>query len=243
MPASIPLTFLGTGNALARGRYWSSFLIAGTVLVEPSPAVLPNLHRAGADLAAIDAVFLSHFHADHMFGWPFLLLEYLLGTRRTSPLWVVGPPGVEQRLTDLIRVGSYPGHDRARKLFDLRFIDVNEEQQEAGPVRFRACRVEHVPDLECFGYLIEHAGRRIGYSGDTSLCDGLRRLAADADALVLECNQRHGGPPVHMSLDDVRTLRAEFPAVPFLLTHVGEDVDADGIPDTRLPADLETVHA
>src|SRR5215211_769702 len=67
------LTFLGTGNFSAPARYWNSFLIGDRVLVEPSPAVLPNLRKAGINPRAIDVVFISHFHADHTFGWPFLL--------------------------------------------------------------------------------------------------------------------------------------------------------------------------
>jgi len=44
-----------------------------------------------------------------------------------------------------------------------------------------------------------------------------------------------------MTLDDVRALRAEFPALPFILTHLGDDVDADGLPDVRLAQDFETI--
>jgi ribonuclease BN (tRNA processing enzyme) len=239
---SLPLTFLGTGNALSGGRSYNSFLIGPRVVVEPSPTSRPILHRSGAGPAAIEAVFISLFHADHTFGWPFLLLEYLLNTRRTSDLWVVGPRGVEARLTAMLDVGCYPRHSRERGGFDLHYVEVAEsKEQEVGPVRFRAERVQHVPELECYGYLIEQDGRRIGYSGDTTLCDGLRRIAAGADALVLECSQRHGGPPVHMNLDHVRALRAEFPALPFILTHMGSDVDADGIPDVRAAEDLETI--
>ncbi|MBI2761974.1 MAG: ribonuclease Z [Chloroflexi bacterium] len=243
MPPSVPLTFLGTGNALAQGRYFNSFLIGGRVLVEPSPVVLPNLRRIGADLAAIDTVFISHFHADHTFGWPFLLLEYLIQTRRRSDLWVVGPRGVQAQLEDMVRVGFYPQHSRERGGFDLHCIEVKQDgsPQEAGGVWFRAERVEHVPELECYGFLIEHEGRSIGYSGDTRLCDGLRRIAAGADTLVLECNQRHGPTLVHMTLNDVRTLRHELPDTPFVLTHLGDDVDTDGIPGVRLAQDLETV--
>ncbi len=245
MTASIPLLFLGTGNAFAQdGRYWGSFLIDGRVLMEPSPAVLPNLRKAGADLAAIDIVFISHFHADHLFGWPFLLLEYLVGARRQGDLWVVGPPGVAERLPQLIAAGSYPQHSRERGGFDLHYVEADERlpEQQAGSTRFRSFRVEHVPDLECFGYVVEHGGRRIGYSGDTRLCDGLRKLAAAADVLVLECNQRHGGPPSHMTLDDVRTLRAEFPTLPFILTHLGTGVGAAGLPHTHAATDFETRH-
>ncbi len=245
--ATVPLTFLGTGNALAIGRYWNSFLIGGRILVEPSPSVLPNLRLAGADLAAIDTIFISHFHADHTFGWPFLLLEYLLPsqTRRTSDLWVVGPRGVAERLERMLDVGAYPRHTPERGGFDIHYIEVRDDTatQQAGAVRFRAVRVEHSPELECYGYLIEWSGRTIGYSGDTRPCDGLRTLAAASDVLVLECNQRHGPIAVHMTIDDVRDLRAACPDTPFILTHVGPDVPepAAALRDVRVARDLETI--
>jgi ribonuclease BN (tRNA processing enzyme) len=108
-------------------------------------------------------------------------------------------------------------------------------------VHFCAVRVEHDPVLDCFGYLIQRNGRWIGYSGDTKLCDGLRQIAAGADTLVLECNQAHGQPRTHMSLDGVRSLRDEFPALPFVLTHMGADVEEPAIAGVRLPADLQTL--
>ena len=68
------LTFLGTGNFVAPpGRYWNSFVIDTSVLVEPSPTALPHLRRCGFALDDIEVVVVSHFHADHCFGWPFLI--------------------------------------------------------------------------------------------------------------------------------------------------------------------------
>jgi ribonuclease Z len=245
MTQSIPLTFLGTGNFAAPGRGWNSFLIDGRILVESSPIVLLNLRKAGVDPAAIDVIFLSHFHADHTFGWPFLLLNYLSQDHRSTDLWVVGPLGVGQFLDTMVQAGAIhhlvEQQWRATGGFGLHHVEVNGQEQSAGDVRFRAVRVEHDPTLDCYGYLIRHAGRTIGYSGDTRLCDGLRRIAKDSDVLVLECNQRHGEPAVHMSLEGVRALRNEFPHLPFVLTHRGQDVDAGGIPNVCVPEDLETV--
>jgi ribonuclease BN (tRNA processing enzyme) len=239
------LTFLGTGNFSAPARYWNSFLIGDRVLVEPSPAVLPNLRKAGVDPRAIDVVFISHFHADHTFGWPFLLLSYLTWDRRDSDLWVVGPPGIQAYLENMVRAGAIDHIVAASRAaqgggFSLRYVEVNGEDQAAGDVRFRAVRVEHDPALDCYGYLISDGDHTLGYSGDSRLCDGLRQIAAAAGTFVLGCNQRHEVSPVHMNLDDVRTLRSEFPGLPFVLTHRGPDVDGDGIDNVFVPDDLET---
>ena len=72
MPKPIQLTFLGTGNFHATAGYWNSFLIGERILVETSPSVLRNIQVAGRRLDDIDVIFISHFHADHTFGWPLL---------------------------------------------------------------------------------------------------------------------------------------------------------------------------
>ncbi|MCC6178575.1 MAG: MBL fold metallo-hydrolase [Chloroflexi bacterium] len=244
--APTTLTFLGTGNFFAPNRDWNSFVVDRDVLVEPSPTVLPNLRRAGIDPAGIGVVFVSHFHADHTFGWPFLLVDALVRTRRTSELWVVGPPGVETRLNEMLRVGAVDGLVRRVRAnpdtFPVHYLDVNERDQHAGPMPFRAVRVEHEPELECFGYLFQRGGRTIGYSGDSQLCDGLREIAAQSDLLVLECALHHDRDfPGHIGPRDVRTLRQEFPDLPFILSHVNDDTADHPIPGTRVANDLETI--
>lgn len=234
------ITFLGTGNYLAPGRYWNSFVLDGTVLVEPSPTVLPHLRHCGIRAGNLEAVVISHFHPDHTFGWPFLLLE-LLHSERTKPLSIVGPPGVETFLADMMTLGSVADiHDQAVARDDMTFVEVDGSWQQAGPLRFRGIEVEHVPHLRCFGYLFDRGGRMIAYSGDTRPCTGLDELVSAASAVVLECNGPHE-PKTHMDVDDVRVLRAAHPGVPFILTHLGEGIDASGIPEVTVPSDFETL--
>jgi ribonuclease BN (tRNA processing enzyme) len=247
MPSPIELTFLGTGNFNATAGYWNSFLIDRRILVETSPIVLRHLQLVGTALGDVDVIFISHFHADHTFGWPFFYYSALSRAKRTNDLWVVGPPGIERFLNEMLHAGRLTHVvENARKrpdAFNVQYVEVDEQPQSAGGVQFRAVRVDHDPTLECFGYLIEVGGRTIGYSGDTTLCPGLREIAKAADALVLECNVSHHVSEftVHMSFDDVRMLRSEFPNLPFVLTHRAPDVDGDDLPGVTVPSDLDTV--
>jgi ribonuclease BN (tRNA processing enzyme) len=238
------LTFLGTGNFEAEGRYWNSFVLDANVLVEPSPTALPHLRRCGLKVSDIEVVVISHFHADHVFGWPFFLLEAALtGGGRT--LHVVGPPGVARYLEDMNELGGIAVvQEFALAELDLRFIEVNGSWQEAGPLRFKAVEVVHVPHLRCFGYLMEWAGQVIGYSGDTTPCAGLTELASGSDVLVLECNGSHPDSPLpmtHMDEAAVRVLRSQHPNLPLILTHLGADVDASGIEGVIVPDDFDVV--
>jgi ribonuclease BN (tRNA processing enzyme) len=234
------LTFLGTGNFLAPpGRYWNSFVMDANVLVEPCPTALPHLRKCGFDPASIDVVVISHFHADHCFGWPFFLQAVAeAGGGRT--LHIVGPPGLEEHLANMIDVAKVRSTlEMAHRRLDLRFVDVDGSWQEAAGLRFRAIEVEHVPYLRCFGYLFERGDRFVGYSGDVRPCDGLNELAVEADVLVLECNGAHAGPHTHMEESDVRDLQAAHPDTHFVLTHLGEQVDTTSMPGVTIPEDFE----
>lgn len=239
------VVFLGTGNFLApENRYWNSFVLDGTVLVEPSPTSLPHLRRAGLKAGDLEAIVISHFHPDHTFGWPFLLLELILDHRRDGahPINIVGPPGVQQFLRDMNELGSIPNvEETAAEELDLRYVEVDGTPQRAGNLSFRAVEVDHVPYLRCFGYLFERGNRVIGYSGDTQPCAGLEELASSADVLVLECNGPHapGVPTSHMDEQSVRALRARHPGTPFVLTHMGEGLDLSGIADIVVPDDFD----
>jgi ribonuclease BN (tRNA processing enzyme) len=234
------LTFLGTGNFLAPpGRYWNSFVMDSNVLVEPCPTALPHLRRCGFSATDIDVVVISHFHADHCFGWPFFL-QAVAEASSGRTLQVVGPPGLEEHLAHIVEVGYVTSTlEMAHERLDLRFVDVDETWQEVGGLRFRAVEVEHVPYLRCFGYLFDRGEQTVAYSGDVRPCAGLSELAREADVLVLECNGAHGGPRTHMEEGDVRDLQVAHPDVHFVLTHMGAQVDTGSMPGVTIPDDFE----
>jgi ribonuclease Z len=237
------LTFLGTGNfAAPPGRYWNSFVMDASVLVEPSPTALPHLRRCGFALDAIEVVVVSHFHADHCFGWPFLI-QSAAESGRGRTLYVVGPPGIEVHLAQLNEAGAVGSVTAmAYANLDLRFVEVDGNWQEAGPLRFRAVEVVHVPYLRCFGYLFDRGDQVVAYSGDTTPCAGLTELATGSEVLVVECNGRHTPPGVqtsHMDEEAVRALQVAHPDVHLILTHLGEQVDTASLSGVTVPDDFE----
>jgi ribonuclease BN (tRNA processing enzyme) len=213
-----------------------------SVLVEPSPTALPHLRRCGFPVAAIEVVVVSHFHADHCFGWPFLLQAAAEdGGGRT--VHVVGPPGIEAHLARMNEAGAVGSvTDMGHANLDLRFVEVDGTWQQAGSLLFRAVEVVHVPYLRCFGYLFDRGSQIIGYSGDTTPCDGLSELAREAEVLVVECNGRHtppGVPSAHMDEESVRALQGDHPDVHLILTHLGEQVDTASMTGVTVPDDFE----
>jgi ribonuclease BN (tRNA processing enzyme) len=226
MPPHQPLdlTFLGSGNAFgADGRAYSSFILNQRYLFDCGPTLLPQLRKARLSNEAIDVVLISHFHADHFFGLPFLLLD---GTYsgRTRDLTIVGPPNIEAQTEQLIRIGYANLATESTPPFQRRYVEISDGfQAEIEGLSVCATAVDHVRELEAFAYRVELGDRSLVYSGDTSLCDSLLRVVAGADVIVLECG--HDGARVHLSPADVEeVIRHVRPGAEVILTHLdGQD--------------------
>jgi ribonuclease BN (tRNA processing enzyme) len=236
----LELCFLGTGNAFAPQRYWSSFLLNDRYLFDCPPTALAHLKKMGKPPEDIRAVFITHFHGDHFFGLPFLLLEYGELTPRSEDFLVVGPAQIQEKLEWMTEMG-FPGLLEKSRGYRRRYVEVSDGMSgEAGEIRFRALRVNHVSGLECFGYRVEIEGRTVAYSGDALMGDAMYKLADGADIFVVECScwEPNCGP--HLDAQDIRTLRKAIPpSTVFVLTHLdaGEG-DLHGLEDIVVAEDF-----
>ena len=236
----LELTFLGTGNAFAPDRYWSSFLLNRRYLFDCSPVVLPHLKMLGLPLSEIRAVLISHFHGDHLLGLPFLLLEYAERTKRQDELAIVGPTGVK-RAVETIMEQVYPGI-LTESEYGIRFVEsVDGQPEQIDDLAILPVAVRHTPKMPCFGYRAALDGRSIAYTGDASMDPSLLRLAEGADVFVMDCSEPVTGNEKHLGLNDIRELRAQLDSrTTFILTHVEADMDVSDMPGVLLAHDLTT---
>lgn len=239
MSQPLDLLFLGSGNAFASGRYWSSFLLNGRYLFDASPVVLPHLKRCEVALEEIEAVFISHFHGDHFFGLPFLLLEYSELTPRTRDLSILGPPGIQERLRTVTEAG-FPSVLRNEQTYQQIYRELRDGLEgEVAGLKFLARAVTHVADFPCFGLWVETGGRTLAYSGDSVMCDALLELADGADVFVVECSCWDGACGPHLGPNDVRELRRRLgPKPTFILTHLDAGEQDLGIENALVAGDL-----
>ena len=232
----LDVLFLGSGNAFAaQGRAFSSFLLDGRYLFDCGPTILQQLARAGLQTDDIDVVFISHFHADHFFGLPFLFLDARY-SGRTKPVTIVGPPGLEERTRQLMALGYARVLDQA--LFEQRYVEVSDGSSgRLCDLTFNAAQVKHVPDLECYAYRAELGGRAIVYSGDTTLCDGLLRLSQGADVIVVECSCKAND--VHLTPAGVETVAKQAPGAKVIVTHLDGHDHPNGYDGLLVAEDLK----
>ena len=222
------LTFIGTSDAFgAGGRRQAAIFVetaSGGLLLDCAPTTNTGLAELGIARDAVDAIAISHFHADHFAGIPGFLLAAIYEDRRRHPLVVAGPPGVEARVrgaADAIGSGL-----AGRELpFALRWVELAAEQRvDVGPATLRAFAVQHQPDSCPHGLHVESGGRRLVYSGDTGWFDDLPRHTRGADLFVCECTFAEPVIPEHMAYSELVTRASRFGCERLVLTHLGTDM-------------------
>ncbi len=69
------IKILGNGGALNDGLPYNSYTIDEKILIETPPDIMVSLHRENIDIYSLEAIYISHLHGDHTFGFPFLALD------------------------------------------------------------------------------------------------------------------------------------------------------------------------
>jgi ribonuclease BN (tRNA processing enzyme) len=237
------LLMVGTSDHFGSGgRRQAAYLLrapGGSVLVDCGQTTLVGLASLGVARNEIDAIVISHFHADHFGGVPSFLLATLdFEDRRRRPLTIAGPRGVEERVRHAARA---TGHalDHHRFAFPLRFVELRAgaPPEAVGPVTVRAFESNHAPDSIPHGMLLDDGTRRIAYSGDTGWFDALPRHVAGADLFLCDCTHVRPEYAYHLSLEELAARRGQFDCGQFVLTHLGREMRAQGRADGFAVAD------
>ena len=201
--ATTLVTVTGTGTPLAAAdRAGPGVLVRRGDLhlqFDAGRATVTRLMGAGSSPAQLAAVFLTHYHSDHVVGLVDVVLSHWTMdlNDEAGRLAVVAPKGPTTRYCqrmldpwadDLAVRSSHNGRDPRPKM-DLIGFDVPDTPTEVwscGDVRVIAGQVRHEPVIGAVGYRIETPEGVVAISGDTLVCDEVAALAAGADVVVYE---------------------------------------------------------
>lgn len=161
-----------------------------------------NLARMRLNAGQIDALFLTHFHSDHIDGLGELMLQRWIQRGATSPLPVHGPAGVERVVSGFVQaydtdrgyrtahhgdaVAPQAGFGAVAQAFELPADTGRLVLLKDGDLEIVAFAVDHTPVKPAVGYRIRYKDRSVVLSGDTKKTASVAREARGADLLVHE---------------------------------------------------------
>ncbi len=197
----------GTGAPMPnKNRTGSQTVVVagGQVLVfDVGPGSTLKLELSPVDVGAVDALFITHFHSDHIGGMGELMLKRWATGSPQQPLPIYGPTGVEEvvngfetayQLDKSYRIAHHgekvvpsSGFGGEAHPFDLGSdLMSSKTVYEKGAVEVIAFNVDHAPVFPAVGYRVDYKGRSIVISGDTRYTESLIHHANQADVFISE---------------------------------------------------------
>ena len=223
------LQFVGCGDAFGSGgRFNTCFHITGArtnILLDCGASSMIALKHLGIPPNDIDAILITHFHADHFGGIPFFMLDAQFFSKRTRPLTIAGPHGLEEWYARVMET-SFPGSSRTKTRFDLALRALEPKASaRIGPVTATPYLVNHGnAGGPFFAYRIEAEGRSFAYTGDTEWTDALIDAARGVDLFVAEAYFRSKKVRLHLDLETLEAHLQEIAPKRLILTHMSDDM-------------------
>lgn len=191
---------VGTGSPLpdpSRAGPMTAVIVDGRLFVfDAGDGATRRMGEIGLNSAQVKRVFLTHLHSDHIDGLGALMLARWAGSGATEPLPIAGPDGTGSVVDGLMQAytpdrGFRIAHHGADIMPESGFGGAVETVSDGwswteGNVQITAVRVSHAPVEPAFGYLIEHGGKRVFITGDSTSDIRLPSSIGPVDLLVAE---------------------------------------------------------
>lgn len=195
-----------------------------------------------ADLETIDAIFLSHLHADHCLDACAFVVWHRYSEHSRSPVPLYGPVGTRERLaaayerpeSDLGDVFSFhtlssENRERSRgSATPPEALMIVRSGLKIGGLTLSFARTNH--PVETYAIRVESATASMTYSADTGVCDDVIQLARGSDLLLCEAAQPDGDSAYPSGLHLTGAQAGEHAAAAgvgrLVLTHIPPWLDA-----------------
>jgi ribonuclease BN (tRNA processing enzyme) len=228
---SIQLTILGKSPAGPdRGGACSGYLARVgelRLLIDCGSGVFSKL-RVHDAYELVDAVVLTHLHADHILDLaPFAYaLTYGPKLRDGRPT-LHGPPGTRQALREVC--GAWGAPSLVEDAFELREYDPQAELA-IGPARLRFRPVPHYIPSNAIELRDGDSHHRLVLSGDCGPNDELVEFARGADLLLIEATRLGGendsdAEPGHLTAEQAGEIARRAGVARVVLTHFSDQLD------------------
>ena len=225
----VRVRFVGSGDSFGSGgRFQTCILVdipSCRFAIDFGTSSLIALTQQGIEHNSIDAILLTHLHADHCGGVPFLLMDAMLAAKRTRPLTIAGPRDVKYRMFQLCEA-LFPGMHVMTPTFPLQYVDLepNRRNQVLTDVVVVPQEARHTAETNPLALRVEAGDRIVAYTGDGEWTENLAKIGKDADLVIAECYFYAKPVKWHLNYPVLVQHLKDFQAKRVILTHMSREM-------------------
>jgi len=225
------LVVLGSGTSVphparASAAHWLE-AAGGTLLLDIGAASVHRMAQEKLDWVNLDAIWVSHFHLDHLGG----LFPFLFGTKhapdtqdRRKPLTIYGPRGLRKLFQAFDTAGGY---DLLKQPFPVEIREVAPRSSfEMLPfLRAETFSTPHTSESLALK-LIDRDDASLAFTSDTGYTDALAHFAQETSLFLMECSFFRDKPvELHLELAEAMRLAERSGARRVMLSHLYPEWD------------------
>ena len=194
----------------------TSFIVNDDILIDIPQGSFKTLYH-DYDLLKTRYILITHFHSDH-FADLHLVIDIL--ERFNIKLIILAPKTCKDRLVNILYTFEV---SRLKKYVDenITFLECeNGKTYKIGNYKVKAYKMIH-GELDAYGFVIDDGNFKIGFSGDTCMCNNLHKIIKHSKAVFIDCAKAEVGLN-HLTAEEVKGLQDEYKDVIFYPVHLSK---------------------
>ena len=224
----VSVRFVGSGDSFGSGgRFQTCILVDGDgtrFAIDFGTSSLIALNQQGIEHNSIDAILLTHLHGDHCGGVPFMLMDAMLGARRSRPLTIAGPHDTRARMAAIVEA-LFPGSEVMVPKFPLDYVEMEVGHTNAvRNLRVTPYAAKHTRQTNPTFLRVEVGDKVIAYTGDGEWTDEMAEMGRGADLVVAECYYYEKPIKWHLNYPALVEHVRDFGAKRVILTHMSREM-------------------
>lgn len=197
-------------------------ILFDNMLLDCGMGTIKNLERQGCSVKDIKILLITHYHADHFFDIPNLIIGRKIRNEIFEKLTIIGPSDIKDKVEAMMKFSFNKNHE-LKKYANIEFISMNSQDViNVGDYKITAYDMLHGECKPNFGYVVDKDGLIISFTGDTTLCDNLYTMCKTSNLIFIDSTKFDDITKEHLSYNEVVKIASCYENCAFYPIHRGD---------------------
>ncbi len=217
------ITFIGTGTMSSTQRANTSVLV-DDILFDLGMGTIKQIERLKIYTKSIRYVCISHYHSDHFFDIPNLLIGR--ENRNEQTITFIGPIGLRNKVIELMKFthsdGNEHKYDKIEEKYNIKFVELDKgEKYYRNYFSITAIPMKHGNCNPIYGYILDKENKKVAYCCDMTVFKEFYKICEDVNYMLSDVNGLKTDN-MHMGLEDYYKIANEYKKCNFYAIHRGD---------------------